>query len=255
MKHLLPAIALMCSLPWAAHSQSAAAIEDSDRDDPRDYYSALTQMQDDAFALDIETQREEAVQKFLEIADEAEAARKRFADEPNEVRRFTEAQGIALYYAAEYHLFDSANAEARTREISWLLEGIGAFESIPVDDATTYFPFYEYEGSASLLFEHGAWLGDSRLPDWSRSKVRAARGKLKQNGAASTDPGAVVFETNALAQALFEYGFLTGDQASIDEANAILEKLGEDNIDYYSADMRDAVAEGRAPFPAPGEEY
>ena len=255
MKRLLTAIAVIFAVPTVTIAAPALAIDDSDRETPWDYYSALIQMQDEAFALDIETQRDEAVRRFLEIAAEAKSAQQRFAGLPEETRRFAEVEGIAFYYAAEYNLIDNADADARALEVSWLLEGINAFERVVTNDVTTYFPFYEYAGSTSMLFEHGAWLGDPRLPEWSRSKVAATRGRLQQNAASTDDPSTLSFEKNALAQALFEYGFLTKDQASIDEANAILAELGEDNIDYYSADMRDAVTEGRAPFPAPGEDY
>jgi|GEM_PF-2285965 len=257
MNRILAPLLLAIALPLSAIPALAHAIEDSDRGDPQLLYSAMAQIQDDAFSLDYGTQREDSLRLFLAIAEEARVAQLRFAQDPAQVRIFSEREGVFLFYASEYHEFDDDDHEGRLRELGWLVKSVAAIERSLVPDLDPVFPFYEYRSAAAQLFDQAAWLGDPRLADFAASSVRANRLSLARYATPDGDGDgeSTAFEKNMLAQSLYQLGYLTDDAARIAEANALADELGSDATEYSTQAMRDAMAEGNSPFPAPGNDY
>lgn len=255
MHPVAASLALLAAIPLAAISTPAAAVEDSDRGDPQLLFSALAQLQDDAFSLDFATQRDESLGILLQISQEARDAQLRFAQDANQVRIFSEREGVALYYASEYHDFEQDDLAARQKEFDWLVRGVEAIERSLVPDPDPIFPFYEYRIAAGELFDQAAWLGDARMADFAAASVRANRLSMTRYDPADPDTSEddLRFEKNMLAQSLYQHGFLTGNAAEIAEADALAAELGDEGADLYTQSMRDSVAEGLAPYPAPGD--
>lgn len=256
MNRFAASIALCVATPLSFTSAPAAALEDSDRGDPQLLFSALAALQDEAFSLDFATQKEGSLKLLLQLSAEARDAQERFASDPEQVRIFSEREGVALYYASEYHEFgDDNDSEARQRELDWLIRSVDAIERSLVADPDPIFPFYEYRIATRELFSQAAWLGDPRLADFAAAAVRANRLSIAQYDPAdpSVPPKTIQFEKNMLAQALYRHGYLTGNAAELAEANALAAELGDEDADLYTQSMRDLVAEDMAPYPPPGE--
>ncbi|WP_260580886.1 hypothetical protein [Sphingopyxis sp. PET50] len=103
-----------------------------------------------------------------------------------------------------------------------------------------------FAAPADQLFDHGLRFEDPRLPEWSAMRVQANRYRVK----AIPDDW---FEKVLLAEALYDHGWLTGDQALIDEANKIAASLPESEMRGSLRRKRDAVAAGEAPYEKPGD--
>jgi len=201
---------------------------------------AIGQMVSDAFDLDYGTQKDAIRDAFIQIEARAKASAVRFASDPETSLKLRELQAIGAFYAAQHNDPDYGDVAGQQQEIAWLDETVrllGPALAARGGDGD----HYEFRGAAGQLFDHGLRFDDPRLAEWSAMRVQANRYRVK----AIPDDW---FEKILLAEALYDHGWMTRDQALIDEANRIAASLPADELRGSLRRKRDAVAAGEAPY-------
>lgn len=201
---------------------------------------AIGQMVSDAFDLDYSTQKDAIRDAFIQIEGRAGASAVRFASDPEAGLKLRELQAIGAFYAAQHNDPDYGDVAGQQQEIAWLDETVrllGPALAVRGGDGD----HYEFRGAAGQLFDHGLRFNDPRLAEWSAMRVQANRYRVK----AIPDDW---FEKILLAEALYDHGWMTRDQALIDEANRIAASLPADELRGSLRRKRDAVAAGEAPY-------
>ena len=201
---------------------------------------AIGQMVSDAFDLDYGTQKDAIRDAFIQIEARAKASAVRFASDPETSLKLRELQAIGAFYAAQHNDPDYGDVAGQQQEIAWLDETVrllGPALAARGGDGD----HYEFRGAAGQLFDHGLRFDDPRLAEWSAMRVQANRYRVK----AIPDDW---FEKVLLAEALYDHGWMTRDQALIDEANRIAASLPADELRGSLRRKRDAVAAGEAPY-------
>lgn len=201
---------------------------------------AIGQMVSDAFDLDYSTQKDAIRDSFIQIEARAKASAARFASDPETSLKLRELRAIGAFYAAQHNDPDYGDVAGQQQEIAWLDETVrllGPALAVRGGDGD----HYEFRGAAGQLFDHGLRFDDPRLAEWSAMRVQANRYRVK----AIPDDW---FEKVLLAEALYDHGWMTRDQALIDEANRIAASLPADELRGSLRRKRDAVAAGEAPY-------
>lgn len=201
---------------------------------------AIGQMVSDAFDLDYSTQKDAIRDAFIQIEARAKASAVRFASDPETSLKLRELRAIGAFYAAQHNDPDYGDVAGQQQEIAWLDETVrllGPALAARGGDGD----HYEFRGAAGQLFDHGLRFDDPRLAEWSAMRVQANRYRVK----AIPDDW---FEKILLAEALYDHGWMTRDQALIDEANRIAASLPADELRGSLRRKRDAVAAGEAPY-------
>jgi hypothetical protein len=244
-------LALAAALVWLAPPVTAqdSDWEDSEQSDAsaeaETAFFALDQRMSELFQID---RYEDAARRsagFAALARDIAAARSRHAGVADWQGPFAEQEGTAWYYAAEANDYEPGDEAGEQQELAFLLAALAVLEPVMADKAEAVGPSYEYSNTTSDLAELGRARNDPRWPEWSASKVRAARFRVR------VFPGDPV-ETSPLAEALYDHGWLTQDKAMLAEADRLAEAIPPEaagaDLDY----KRQAVAAGEAPYLTPG---
>lgn len=200
-----------------------------------------------ANSLGFDGKLEEARRGLLAVATEADAiAAVQEAGSP-QLGLASAMAGSALFYTAQNHDPEWGDDAGQALEIEWLTASLARLQTAHAVLGQDFTNAYEYRGAAGQLWLHGHRLGDSRWPEWSAARVEANRLRL----AAQPDN---TFETNMLAEALYDHGWLSGDKALLAQADALVASLPEEEVDYGVARKHGAVARGEAPYDPPGNQ-
>ncbi len=192
----------------------------------------------------------EAVENLLAAATRTEAALATYGEDPELALEMKRELGVALYYAAYYRQLTAGEDQARTERVDLLTRSLAALEPVMAAPDYEAKPLYEYREVTGDLFALGAYLDDPRWRAWSKANIQANRLQLAD---AAGDQDSIAFEHNKVAQALYLDGFLTNDAAEIAEAESHFALIPADFVYALTEKMREAIAEGRAPYAGPGE--
>ncbi len=193
-------------------------------------------------------QRENSVERLLAVASEAEAALVAGEAEGEERIELLKVIGTAFFGAAQHH--DSERDEdSDTLDREWLIKTVNALEPVLEARGSADGPAYDFRGAAGQLFEHGRYYDLPEWREWSRMWVLGNR--YMSEGVGADDD----FERELLATSLYNHGWLTSDQALIDEAEAIYASFPEGDRPYALERAHEAVAAGVAPYPPAGSPF
>ena len=200
-----------------------------------------------ANSLGFDGKLEEARRDLLAVAMEADAIAAIQEADPRHLGLASAMAGSALFYTAQNHDPEWGDDAGQALEIEWLTAALARLQTAHAALGQDFTNDYEYRGVAGQLWQHGHRLGDSRWSAWSAARVEANRLRL----AAQPDS---TFETNMLAEALYDHGWLSGDKALLAQADTLVASLAEEDIDYGVARKQSAVAQGEAPYDPPGNQ-
>lgn len=200
-----------------------------------------------ANSLGFDGKLEESRRDLLAVATEADAIAAVQEADSKPFGLASAIAGSALFLTAQNHDPEWGDEAGQAMEIEWLTAALARLQTAHAVLGQDFTGDYEYRGAAGQLWQHGHRLGDSRWPEWSAARVEANRLRL------ATQPDSK-FETNMLAEALYDHGWLTGDKALLAEADTMLASLSEEDVDYGVARKQRAVARGEAPYDPPGKQ-
>ncbi len=173
-----------------------------------------------AYLLDWE-ERDDAVERFLAVARQAEASLASGGGEGGDRIELLSIIGIAYFSAAQHHDSDWGE-ESDTQDREWLIKTVAALEPVLAALGANDGPAYEFRGAAGQLFDHGRYYDHPEWREWSRMRVLGNR-YMSESSASDA------FERELLAISLYDHGWLTADQALISEADAIYASFPEDD--------------------------
>lgn len=224
-------VAAMAAATPAVAADSAAEAE----------IAAIEAMPKDIYRLDYKTQKDLMRDRYMAMHDRAKAAAGRFAGDPAAVTRLRTLQGSAIFNVAQHNDPDWADIEGQKAEIAWLVETIEVLAPVLAAGNTPDGPHYEFRGAAGQLFDHGLRFGDPRFESWSAARVLANRYRVE------ADPDDW-FEKRLLAEALYDHGWLTKNEALTAEAETLFAAIPEDERGYNLREKHEAVAAGAPPY-------
>jgi hypothetical protein len=226
-------IALVAAMALAAPAAAAEATAEAE-------VAAIEAIGETVARLDYDTQKDAMRDGYVAMRDRARAAAELYGDDPATANRLRALQGHAIFNAAQHNDPDWADVEGQKAELLWLAETVEVLAPVLAagtagDDDR---PNYAFRGAAGQLYTLGLRFHDPRLPDWSATRVLANRYRSK----AFPDSD---FEKHLLVEALYDHAVLTKDRALIDEADAIVATIREEDLREAVQDMREeAVASG-----------
>ena len=197
-----------------------------------------------AYSLDWD-ERDSSVERLLEVARSAETSLASGEAVGSDRLDLLKIVGTAYFGAAQHH--DSEwDEESDTLDREWLVKTITALEPVLAQLGGIEGPAYEFRGAAGQLFNHGRYYD---LPEWREwSRMRVLGNRYMSEGVGADDD----FERELLAISLYEHGWLTSDQALIDEAEAIYASFPQDDRPSAIERAHEAVTAGEAPYPPAG---
>lgn len=231
------AAALVWLTPPAVAQDEAPAAQDS--------LYRLDERLSAANSMGFDGKLEQARQELLSVAEAADALAASLPAGSQAHGQAIALAGAALFYTAQNHDPEWGDAAGQAKEVDWLTGALSRLETARGALGAGFANDYEYRGVAGQLWQHGQRLDDPHWIEWSAARVTANRLRL----AAQPDS---LFETNMVAEALYDHGWMTSDKSLIAEANALAASIPEDELDYAVRQKRDAVARGEAPYDPPG---
>lgn len=229
-----------------AVATSPAAAQDT-ASDPAEAIHRLEEKLTAANSLGFDGKLEESRRDLLAVAAAADAIAAVQEADSKPLGLASAVAGSALFLTAQNHDPEWGDEAGQALELEWLTAALARLQTALAVLGPDFANDYEYRGAAGQLWQHGHRLGDSRWSEWSAARVEANRLRL------AADPDSK-FETNMLAEALYDHGWLTSDKALLAQADALVASLSEEDLDYGVARKQRAVAQGEAPYDPPGNQ-
>lgn len=231
---------LVGTLTGAALALTPVAAIAGDQTDMGTRIAALDAELDEAYGLDYSTQQDEARERLLAVAREAEALL-----ENGDLDEETRLDLLALvgegYFGAAQHHDSEPGEPSDALDREWLIKTVTALEPVLAARGSANAPAYDFRGAAGQLVNHGRNYDLPELAEWARMRVLGNR--YMREGREDDS-----FERQLLAESLYDYGWITGDDALIAEANALCDEFPEDDRPYSLRRKRDAIAAGESPL-------
>lgn len=231
---------LVAALTGAALTLAPVATIASEQTDLGERIAALDEELGEAYGLDYSTQQDEARERLLAVAREAEALLAS-GDHEDETRLDLLALVGQGYFGAAQHHDSERDDPSDELDREWLIKTVTALEPVLAARGSANAPAYDFRGAAGQLVNHARNYELPELAEWARMRVQGNR--YMREGREDDS-----FERQLLAESLYDYGWITSDDALIAEANGLFEEFPEDDQPYSLRRKRDAIAAGESPL-------